>query len=343
MWQFVRIRVMLEIVVYFSIMDNQSDNVGSFRVGFLLLDGFALMSYSCAQEPFRGANLLVPDAYRISHISIVGDRAISSSGAEIPTTPLTAVDESFDLILVVAGGDPFKVESDGLNKWLRRQAAQGVLIGGVSGGPVLLCMAGLMSGYRMTLHWEHAQTLSETMPELLIEKSLYVIDRNRFTCAGGTAPLDMMHALLTQHRGADFARQVSDWFLHTTIRVSNAPQRAGLAERYQTYDRSILVAIEIMENHVADPLDLNQLADTVGLGVRQLNRLFKQKLGISTIAFYRNMRLEIAESLLLQSQLSITDISLACGFVSTGHFSTCFKARYGHAPSVTRVKKSLVG
>ncbi len=308
------------------------------KVGFLLLDGFALMSYSCAEEPLRGANLLKSDAYRVSNICVSGNTAQSSSGAQIPAVPIESITESFDLVLVVAGGDPFKQQSEEVNKWLRRQAAQGVLIGGVSGGPVILSVAGLMHGFRMTLHWEHAESLSEIAPELLIEKSLYVIDRNRLTCAGGTAPLDMMHALITQHYGSDFARRVSDWFLHTNIRVSSAPQRAGLAERYKTHNTAILTVIEAMETHVADPLELSQLAERVGLGTRQLNRLFKQKLGVSTISFYRNLRLDIAQKLLKQSQLSITDVAVASGFVSSAHFSTCFKSRFGCTPSVIRLE-----
>lgn len=302
----------------------------------MLIDGYALMSYSSAAEPLRAANLLSPGAYDIVHICLDKGGAVSSSGAVVPAMPITSVSQQFDLILVVAGGDPFKLNGPELTIWLRRQAGLGAFIGGVSGGPVILSMAGLMDGYRMTLHWEHAETLSEVSPGLLIERSLYVIDRNRLTCAGGTAPLDMMHALITQHHGADFARRVSDWFLHTTVRVSSAPQRAGLAERYRTHNQAILIVIEVMENHVADPLELSQLADIVGVGVRQLNRLFKEKIGISTIAFYRNLRLNIAENLLLQSHLSITDIAVATGFVSSAHFSTTFKSHYGVAPSVLR-------
>ena len=322
--------------VLLSNMDTLSKAIAGFRVGFLLVDGYALMSYSSAQEPLRAANLLRPGAYDLQHLCLEGDGALSSSGAVVPAKVIAGTIEQFDLILVVAGGDPFKIERPDLTKWLHRQASLGALIGGVSGGPVILSLAGLMDGYRMTLHWEHAKTLAEISPASLIERSLYVIDRNRLTCAGGTAPLDMMHALITQHHGADFARRISDWFLHTTIRVSNAPQRSGLAERYQTHNQSILTAIEVMENHIAEPLALSELADIVGLGVRQLNRLFKQKLHTSTIAFYRNLRLSIAENLLQQSQLSVTEIALASGFVSAAHFSAAFKSRYGVAPSILR-------
>jgi len=322
-------------------MDIDSHATNPFRVGFLLVDGYALMSYSAAEEPLRAANLLSAGSYEIEHICLDEGGAVSSSGAVVPAKPIKGASVQFDLILVVAGGDPFKSCRPELVFWMRRQAGLGALIGGVSGGPVILSMAGLMDGYRMTLHWEHAKALSEISPDLLIERSLYVIDRNRLTCAGGTAPLDMMHALITQHHGADFARRVSDWFSHTTVRLSSAPQRAGLVERYRTHNQSILTVIEVMENHVAEPLELTQLADIVGIGVRQLNRLFKQQLGVSTIAFYKNLRLGIAENLLLQSHLSITDIGIASGFVSSAHFSAAFKSHYGVAPSVLRSQTTI--
>lgn len=324
--------------VLLSNMDTVTTQPIPFRIGFLLLDDFALMCYSSAVEPLRAANLLSTDAYHVSHVSLHDGGAVSSSGAVVPATKMVDDDKSYDLILVVAGGDPFQRQRPELYKWLRKHARSGVLIGGVSGGPVILSMAELMSGYRMTLHWEHAQALSEMSPGLLIERSLYVIDRKRLTCAGGTAPLDMMHALITEHHGADFARQVSDWFLHTTIRLSNAPQRSGLAERYRTHNQSVLAVIETMENHVAEPLELNQLARVVGLGVRQLNRLFKQNLDTSTIVFYRNLRLSVAENLLLQSQLTVTNVAMATGFVSSAHFSSTFKARYGVSPSAMRAR-----
>ena len=141
-----------------------------------------------------------------------------------------------------------------------------------------------------------------------------------------------MHALLTRQHGAGFARRVSDWFMHTEVRPSGGPQRAGLVERFGVSDPAVIQAIEMMENHVADPLNLDQLARLCGLGARQLNRLFREKLGDSTMAFYRGLRLEKARNLLEQSVLSVTEIALATGFASSAHFSTAFKERFGHSP-----------
>ena len=115
---------------------------------------------------------------------------------------------------------------------LRRLAVSGTRIGGVSGGPFILAKARVMDGIQMTIHWQHAPALVEAHPDILLTRSLFIIDRNRLTCAGGTAPLDMMHALIAERHGAELARKVSDWFLHTEIRPAKGAQRASLVERY---------------------------------------------------------------------------------------------------------------
>ena len=188
----------------------------------------------------------------------------------------------------------------------------------------------------MTVHWEHAAALAEISPSLMIERSLYVIDRDRVTCAGGTAPMDLMHALIAQHHGGVFARLVSDWFLHTDIRPSGGPQRGGLVERVGTTVAAILDAVEGMESHVAEPLSLPQLASLGGVSARQLNRLFQDRLGISVMGYYRDLRLEKAQNLLANSPLSLTEIALATGFASSSHFSRAYGAKFGAPPSGQR-------
>ena len=308
-----------------------------FRIGFLMIDGFALMSYAAAIEPLRAANLLAERTlYEFDHIPASGDHAVSSSGAVIDGTMRVGDRATLDLLLVVAGGDPIRYKGLHVFQWLRTMARRGVPLGGVSGGPVILARADVMTGRRMTVHWEHAPALGELYPDLMLARSLFVMDRDRITCAGGTAPLDMMHALITKHHGADFARLVSDWFMHTEVRPSGGPQRAGLVERYGTTNRPVIQTIEIMEGHIADPLTLRQLSTLSGLGVRQLNRLFGEKLGVSTMAFYRDLRLEKAENLLQQSTLSVTEVAQATGFSGSAHFSQAFKTRYGRVPSDLR-------
>ena len=209
---------------------------------------------------------------------------------------------------------------------------------GSSGGPAVLANAGVMENRRMTLHWEHAAALAARHPGLLLERTLYVVDRERITCAGGTAPLDMMHALIAEHHGADFARKVSDWFMHTDVRPAGGPQRAGLAERYGTSRHAVLAAIEAMENHIADPLPLGDLGQVVGVSARHLNRQFHAALGCSAGAFYRDLRLEKSRELLRQTDLPVLEIALATGFSGAAHFAAAYRKRFGEAPSRHRLE-----
>ncbi len=133
-----------------------------------------------------------------------------------------------------------------------------------------------------------------------------------------------------------FARLVSDWFMHTEIRPSIGPQRGGLVERVGSTNAAILDAVDAMESHVAEPIPLDDLAGAAGISPRQLNRLFREKLGRSTMGYYRELRLDKAQSLLRHSPLSLTEIALATGFANSSHFSRAYTQHYGQPPSANR-------
>lgn len=308
------------------------------RVGLVLIHGYALMSTAAAIEPLRAANLLAGrDLYALRFLSPWGGRVSASAGSAFDTEAIgTCAGEAFDLVLVVAGGNPFTVHEPALDAWLRRLDARGVALGGISGGAALLAKAGLMANRRFTVHWEHEEALRSLSDTLLIERRLFVIDRDRYTCAGGVAPLDMMHALIAAEHGAEFARSVSDWFIHTHVRAPEQPQKAGLIEQYGTHHPALLAALELMESHLADPLSIEQLAHLVGVSPRQLQRLFQQQLGQSAKRFYLELRLAKADELLRRTRLSIPDVAGLCGFANAGHFSRALRAGTGHTPTERR-------
>lgn len=308
------------------------------RVGFVLIDGFALMSYAAAVEPLRAANLLSKTGavFDIQHVALKGAFATSSSGAMIPADHNLQTGGKFDILFVVAGGAPIGFRHPMLFKWLRRLDRHGVTIGGVSGGAAILAEAGLLENRRFTLHWDHIPALGERHPNLLIERSLFVMDRDRITCAGGMAPLDMMHMLIANLHGQSLARAVSDWFLHTEIRAAAGPQRAGLVERFGTTNPIVIAAIESMTTHLADTLSLAQLAQMSQTSPRNLTRAFGKTLGQSVMQTYRKLRLEKAQQLLTGSSLSLQEISIATGFASVSHFSSDFSKAMGQSPSQFR-------
>lgn len=309
-------------------------------IGLLLIDGFALMSYAATVEPLRAANLLSgKELYRLHHFAIDDVSADSSGNLSVAATRSIREMADLDFLFVVAGGNPETFKDDAIFRHLRQLSNSRMILGGVSAGPFLLAKAGVMSDRRMTVHWEHSESLIEQMPNLLLARSLYVIDRDRMTCAGGTAPLDMMHALITGHHGSTFAARISDWFMHTKVRPAGGQQRAGLVERYNTTNKFLISTIEVMENHLADPLSLGQLAKVSGLSKRHLNRLFTGHFQIGTMTFYRRLRLELSHRLCQQSTLSITEIAITCGFSNSAHFSAAFKATFNQSPSELRVKE----
>jgi transcriptional regulator GlxA family with amidase domain len=304
-----------------------------FRVGIVLIDGFSLMAYASAMEPLRAANLFSNEPlYSVRNLPVSGANSRSSSGALIKADAYLGEQVDFDLLLIVAGKEAGCYRNAQLENWLRLLASRGVLIGGVSGGPLVLAHSGVMDGYRMTIHWDHVDALTQISPRLVVERSLYTLDRNRLTCGGGTAALDMMLALIKYQQGPEIALRVSDWFLHTDMREGENAQRSGLAERYNTSNEHLLKALEAMENHIADPLELQQLAALAGLGARQLNRLFTKYLQSSAVNFYRHLRLKKSQQLLNRTSLSIHDVALATGCANGGHLSKSFSDLFGLPP-----------
>jgi transcriptional regulator GlxA family with amidase domain len=309
-------------------------------VAFLLIPGFALMSYAAAVEPLRAANVLSGrELYRWIHVAPQPGPVAASNGVAI--VPDHSIHDAFeaDLILVCAAGNPATFHDRATLAWLRKVGRRDTPVGGVSGGAYLLALAGLLDGYRCTIHWEHGPAFQERFPDLDVTASLFEIDRNRLTCSGGIASLDMMHALITRHHGFSLAAKVSDWFLHTQIRHSADAQRMELRRRLGVGDRRLLATIQLMESHIEDPLQRDQLARLAGLSPRQLERLFERHLGCTLRGHYVALRLERARSLLLETALPLTQVAMATGFASLSHFSRSYKAAHGRPPSIERAAR----
>lgn len=301
------------------------------------MDGHALMSTAAALEPLRAANLFSEDPlYEVLVICPEGASSWSSAGSRFDGLPMAEAGTTFDLVFIVAGGDPLAASTPAVSAWLRRLERAGVALGGISGGAMILAEAGLLAARRFTLHWHHEEALRRLFPGLLFERRLYLIDRDRYTCAGGTAPLDMMHAILSRDHGAAFAQKVSDWFIQTEIRRPDAPQQTSIAARFGDLPPSLHAAIELMESHIADPLSAEQLAGLVGLSVRHLQRQFSVTLNSSIMETYRTIRLETACDLLQVRTLPIGEVASLSGFDNQAHFATCFARKFGCSPSKYR-------
>ncbi len=309
------------------------------QVGFLLIPGFALLSYASAIEPLRAANQLSGRAlYRWLHLTPDGRPAAASNGVAIPADAALADARGLGAVIVCAGGNPAEFRDPATLAWLRR-AARRMRLGGVSGGPWVLARAGVLHGYRLTLHWEHAAAFAEEYPELDLRRTLFELDRDRLTCSGGTAPLDMMHALIAREHGPSLAMAVSEWLLQTQIREGANPQRMALRDRTGVASPAVLRALAAMERATETLLSRLALAAEAGVSPRQVERLFRQHLGRTPGEHYLRLRLDRARLLLRQSELSVLEVAVACGFASASHFTRAYRRAYGHAPSAERAPR----
>lgn len=307
------------------------------EIGFLLVPGFALLSFASACEPFRAANDLAGRAlYRLRYFGENEGRVASSSGIEVPTERLPRERGRLHTLFVCAGGEPSGWDRPAIHAGLRRMARFGVRIGGISGGPYLMAAAGLLADRAFTVHWEYAGATIEAFPDARLTRARYVSESDRLTCGGGVAPLDMAHMLIAERMGTAFARRVSDWFLHTAVGAADDPQRASAAERYGVHHPTVLAVIETMEKTVEAPVGRRAMARLVSVSERHLDRLFIEKLGLSFSAQYRAVRLAHGRRLLRQSPLRIGEIAAACGFASAAHFSRSYRAHFGCSPSADR-------
>ncbi|MGQ7245931.1 GlxA family transcriptional regulator [Halomonas sp. V046] len=307
-------------------------------LGFLLLDSFTLISLASAIEPLRMANQLSgQELYRWFTLSLDGSPVQASDGLTV--TPDTAINVplSLDMVIVCGGVGPTRTVEAGHVSWLRSQARQLRRFGSVCTGAWALARAGLLDGYEVSTHWECQAALQEAYPCIALTSRLFAIDRDRATASGGTAPLDMMLTLIGRDHGRELAAGISDMFVCDRVRGEQDQQRVPLKHVLGTTQPRLQEIVALMEANLEEPIDLDELARFVSLSRRQLERLFQRNLHCSPSRYYMRLRLNRARQLLKQTSLSIIDIASACGFVSTPHFSKCYRETFGRPPREERL------
>lgn len=298
------------------------------------------MSYASIIEPFRAANRLSGRAlYEWRHYSVDGEPVRPSTGVAMQVDGAINGNLEADMIFVCAGGNPAVFDHRGTFAALRRLSARGVVIGGVSGGAFVLARAGTLGGYRCTIHWEHERAFTETFPTIAFERGLFVRDRNRITCAGGTAGLDLVTELIVDAHGPELAQLVSDWYIRTQKRPAEGAQRGTISQRYRVSHPGLVIALEMMEANKEETVERDALASAAGLSIRQLERLFKAHMRTSIREHYLRIRLDEAMRLLRETDLSRAMVTVACGFRSTNHFSRSFRGRFAMSPSEARASR----
>ena len=313
-------------------------------IALVLVPEFTMMPVTSAIEPLRLANRHAEkQLYKWTLHSLDGQPVAASNGIlTMVNGDLEAVPH--DAAIIVCGGLNIQHHTDKrLLSWLRKTSRRGVDIGSVCTGAHVLAEAGLLDGYKCTIHWENLPGFTEAFPDIDVTGGLFEIDEDRFSSAGGTTALDLMLSLITSQHGPDMAAQVAENILHSPIRHHSENQRLSLPARIGARHPKLVSIIEKMEINLEDPLSPSLLAKQAGLSTRQLERLFRRYLDRSPKRYYLELRLKKARSLLLQTDMSVINVALACGFSSPSHFSKCYRAFYGRTPYRERGVPAAIG
>jgi len=320
------------------------------RIVFFLVPNFSMIAFATAIEPLRLANRQIGHQfYQWRLITEAGLTGYASNGVKVEVDGSLEdekrrfhTDERPDMVIVCSGVFVEKYESKTVNSWLRQLHRSGVTVGALCTGAWVLAKAGLLDGRRCAIHWENLPGFAEAFPEAEVYTDLFEVDRNIYTCAGGTASLDMMLSIIDTDLGDTVVTRVCEQALTDRVRSPHDRQRLPLRARLGIHNSKVLTIIELMEANISEPLSLVELARFAGLSRRQIERLFRRTMGRSPARYYLELRLDRARHLLLQSNLPVVEVAVACGFVSASHFSKCYREFYGRSPLMERREREAV-
>lgn len=310
-------------------------------VGFVLLHRFTLLPFAAfvdclrlaSDEGDRSRQLRCHWAFMTS----TGEPAASSCGASITPCEPYRDPQEFDYIVVIGGvlEDTDRLDATAL-AYLRRAANAQVPLVGLCTGVFALIQAGLMSGRRCCVSWYHHRDMIQRFPTIEpVADRLFVDDGDRLTCAGGSAGADLAAYLIERHLGKAWAMKSLRIMLLDEARIGAHPQPQPVVFG-KIEDRLVRRSIAVLEQHLGEPITMEALAERVGTSRRNLERRFRETLGVGPQKFARDLRLRYGLWLLHYTGKSVTEIGERCGFADTAHFSRHFRSAFGMPPSEMR-------
>jgi transcriptional regulator GlxA family with amidase domain len=300
---------------------------------FVLMPNFTMLCFAAALESLRIANRMSgKELFSWTLAGEGGDSITCSAGTEFKVNrDLDEVSRN-DTVLLCGGIDVQAATTKKMLNWIRREARRGATIGGLCTASYTLAKAGLLDGKKATIHWENQDSFMEEFEDVELTKSVFVVDGNRYTTAGGTSSIDLMLKLIADSFGEDLANAVADQLIYSSIRTDQDTQRLSVPTRIGVRHPKLSKVIQMMENNIEEPISPSILAKDVGMSTRQLERLFRRYLNRSPKRYYMELRLQKARNLLMQTDMSVINVALACGFASPSHFSKCYRSHYSTTP-----------
>jgi len=303
------------------------------RFVFVLMENFTLLSFSSALDALRIANRM--SGKTLYEWTFIGENegvVSCSAGTQFKLDNSLIELHRDDTILLCGGTSIQEATTKKLIGWLRREARRGLIIGGLCTAAYPMAKAGLLDEKKATIHWENQDSFAEEFLEVELTKTVFVCDGNRYTTAGGTSSIDLLLKIIADEHGEELANAVADQMIYSSIRTDQDTQRLSVPTRIGVRHPKLSKVIQMMEINIEEPISPSILAKDVGMSTRQLERLFRRYLDRSPKRYYMELRLQKARNLLMQTDMSVINVALACGFASPSHFSKCYRAHYDTTP-----------
>ena len=303
------------------------------RFVFVLIENFTLLSFSSALDALRIANRM--SGKKLYDWTFIGENeefVSCSAGTQFKLDNSLIELHRDDTILLCGGTAIQESTTKKLIGWLRREARRGLVIGGLCTAAYPMAKAGLLDDKKATIHWENQDSFAEAFLEVELTKTVFVCDGNRYTTAGGTSSIDLLLKIIADEHGEELANAVADQMIYSSIRTDQDTQRLSVPTRIGVRHPKLSKVIQMMEINIEEPISPSILAKDVGMSTRQLERLFRRYLDRSPKRYYMELRLQKARNLLMQTDMSVINVALACGFASPSHFSKCYRAHYDTTP-----------
>ncbi|AMS41574.1 GlxA family transcriptional regulator [Aminobacter aminovorans] len=307
----------------------------------LVLPGFSQLCLAALIEPLRLANSLTRSTmFAWKLISLDGNPVGCASGLTVGVSGSLDAAKGIlpNVSLVLCAGE--NVERHGgaeLRRSLRRMVRAKVPIYALGTATWLLAEAAVLRDARCTIHWGRMAALAERFEELAVEDALFVRDGQIVTCAGEFAAFDLAMDLVHKRDGGSLAARICQHVAADRWRDGASCQAAPPGLRYNAAGKRLLPIIKLMEATLEDPLSLEEISRSVAISRRQIERLFERHLARTPFQHYVALRLTKARQLIELTDMQIMDVAVACGFVSSSHFSKTFRDHFGMLPSELRM------
>ena len=268
---------------------------------------------------------------------MLDENVVSSCGVKIDPWERMARPERFDYIAVVGGllhgGQKIPW---GTAEFLHTAVNAGVPLIGLCTGSFVLASLGFLGGYTTCVSWFHRDEFAHQFPQLnVISNRLYVVDRDRLTCAGGTSVVHLAARLVSLHLGASVAEKSLRIMIEDHPLPGNSPQPEQVLP-HAAQDPIVKRAMLLIEENLGSSENLGRLSDITKVSTRQLQRRFVADIGITAEEYRSRLRVTRAKWLVQHTKMPLTEIGVECGFADGAHLSRSFRRYFGMSPSQIR-------